>query len=195
MKVVIDPGHGGSDSGAVHKSIYEKNIALDYALMLGHFLRARGIDTALTRVDDRFIAVMDRADSVLPGDILVSCHVNSAASTQANGLSVWYHGEHKASKALAAGVFNAVISTGFLRKYGTGIISDFKRYPPNPAAKKRGGFGVLRESVDRKTGGAVMIELGFIKNDSDRAVITNTTKRNLMARAAAEAIASFIKTR
>lgn len=184
MKVIIDPGHGGTDPGAVYGGTKEEDIALAFALSLGHEMRTLGIDTAFTRTEDRFIPVMSRADTVKTGDVFVSCHVNSCADTKPNGLSVWYHGTSNAGKQLASHVFHAIESLGYLHKYGAGVISDRTRYA--------NGFGVLREATDRKACGAIMIELGFLPNRNDRTVITNSQKRNIIAQATAKAIRDFI---
>jgi N-acetylmuramoyl-L-alanine amidase len=188
MKVLIDPGHGGKDSGAFSAGVAEENIVLEFAAMLGHFLREQGVKTSFTRTDDRFIEVMDRADTISEGDVLISCHVNSAANSSANGVSVWYHGGQADSKDLASSVLTAILSTGFLRKYNAGVIADTTRYP-------KGGFGVLREATERRAAGAVLVELGFICNPSDRRVMTDSRKRNLMAMASAKAITDWITSR
>lgn len=183
-KIVIDAGHGGTDPGAVFDGTKEKELALAFAESLGHELRVLGETTEFTRVGDTFVAVMDRADTVVEGDIFVSVHVNSAENATANGVSVWYHGGSSSGKSLATYVFNGIKALGYLSKYGAGIISDKTRYA--------NGFGVLREATQRKSAGAVLVELGFIKNKADRAAITNSRKRNLMARGAAYAILAFI---
>ena len=152
--------------------------------MLGHELRVLGLETKFTRVDDEFVPVMDRADSVEEGDVFVSCHVNSASNANANGLSVWYHGGIAGSKRLATLILKEMLSLGTLKKYNIGVLPDTNRYT--------GGFGVLREASQRKAKGSALIEMGFIKNTTDRQVITNSRKRNLLAKQAALAIKEFI---
>jgi len=183
--VNIDPGHGGSDPGAVAAGVEEEDITLASAVSLGHELRLLDIGTALTRSDDTFIAVMDRADHVDPGELFVSLHVNSCGDAKPNGVSVWYHGAHVPSKRLAEHIFNAIYSLHWLGRYGAGVISDTTRYA--------NGFGVLREATQRGAAGAVLIELGFIPNEKDRMVISDQRKRNLIAKAIAAAIQDFFK--
>ncbi|HBK84439.1 MAG TPA: N-acetylmuramoyl-L-alanine amidase, partial [Firmicutes bacterium] len=55
MRIVIDPGHGGKDPGAVGNGLKEKDIVLIIALEVGRILRAAGQTVLLTRETDRFI--------------------------------------------------------------------------------------------------------------------------------------------
>ena len=87
MKILIDAGHGGKDSGAVNGAVYEKDIALDIALRLGGLLKGRGHEVLYTRKDDTFVSLNERVRLANSenADIFISVHTNSAVNADANG--------------------------------------------------------------------------------------------------------------
>lgn len=104
--VVIDPGHGGKDFGAVGKITNEKTINLDVALLAGDLISEAhpDIDIVYTRSDDRYISLKERADiaNAAHGDLFISIHVNSVAKsnkkrTTIQGTSVYTLGLHKSA--------------------------------------------------------------------------------------------------
>ena len=90
--VVVDPGHGGSDPGALGVGgLREKDVNLGIARSLATQLRARGFDVVLTRDDDRALTLEDRsaiAESA-GGDVFVSIHANAARRKGARGIEVY----------------------------------------------------------------------------------------------------------
>jgi N-acetylmuramoyl-L-alanine amidase len=91
FRVVIDPGHGGSDTGAIFYNgdypIVEKNVTLMIARQVAAQLRARGIDATLTRRDDRELALGKRTELAnrLQADLFLSIHMNSAPESELKG--------------------------------------------------------------------------------------------------------------
>jgi len=91
-RVVIDPGHGGHDSGAVGKGgTLEKDVSLELSKKLAEILRADGLEVVLTRDDDRFVRLEDRARiaNEARGDLFISIHCNSAASHKLRGIETY----------------------------------------------------------------------------------------------------------
>lgn len=90
--VVVDPGHGGGDPGALGvDGLREKDVNLGIALALATQLRARGFDVFLTREDDRALTLEERsaiAESV-GGDVFVSIHANASRRKAARGIEVY----------------------------------------------------------------------------------------------------------
>ena len=92
--VVIDPGHGGTDPGAVSKDgkTYEKNLTLDIAKRLSDKIKADcpGVKVILTRDKDKTVALNDRAAiaNKVGADLFISIHINSTAKSSPNGYSV-----------------------------------------------------------------------------------------------------------
>ena len=97
--VVIDPGHGGKDSGAVSrdKKYYEKTFVLDISKILADKIRAAypDVKVILTRNDDRYVTLDGRADiaNKAEANLFISIHINSIARTTPNGFSVHVLGQ------------------------------------------------------------------------------------------------------
>ncbi|MFP2925476.1 N-acetylmuramoyl-L-alanine amidase [Pyxidicoccus sp. 3LG] len=91
-RVVIDPGHGGHDTGAIGKGgTREKDVALSVSKKLAEELREKGLEVVLTRDDDRFIRLEDRAKfaNAEHGDLFISVHCNAAASRKLRGVETY----------------------------------------------------------------------------------------------------------
>ena len=80
--VVLDPGHGGHDNGAMSRYGYEKDFALDVALRTRKLLEAQHYKVVMTRSNDVFIPLKQRAAVAnhLPDSIFISIHFNSSSS-------------------------------------------------------------------------------------------------------------------
>ena len=97
--VVIDPGHGGKDSGAVSrdKKNYEKTFVLDISKTLADKIRAAypDVNVILTRSDDRYVTLEGRADiaNKAEANLFISIHINSIGRTSPNGFSVHVLGQ------------------------------------------------------------------------------------------------------
>jgi N-acetylmuramoyl-L-alanine amidase len=91
-RVIIDPGHGGHDTGAIGKEgTREKDVALSVSRKLADALREKGLEVVLTREDDRFIRLEDRAKfaNAEHGDLFISIHCNAAASRKLRGIETY----------------------------------------------------------------------------------------------------------
>lgn len=101
--VVIDPGHGGKDPGAIslNRKHYEKNITLSVALKLGNMIKAAypGVKVVYTRSTDKYVELSQRAEIANrnKADLFISIHVNSAKATQARGTETFVMGAHKSN--------------------------------------------------------------------------------------------------
>lgn len=91
MKVAIDPGHGGRDPGAVANGLKEKDITLDVGKQVAAKLEWFGYCPLMTRDDDEYITLSERADIANKNnaEVFVSIHTNAAANANANGCEVW----------------------------------------------------------------------------------------------------------
>lgn len=92
-RVVIDPGHGGKDSGTVGPSgLLEKDVVLSVALRLRDLLREQlGVDVILTRSDDRFIPLEERTAlaNQKGADLFISIHANASPNRRASGVETY----------------------------------------------------------------------------------------------------------
>ena len=101
--LVIDPGHGGYDSGAVgFSNLYEKTVALEVAKKVKELLAKDDIDVYLTRSKDEFIELYDRAmfANNKGADLFISIHLNSYPDDRTvNGSEIYYFDFSKSSYA------------------------------------------------------------------------------------------------
>ena len=100
--VVIDAGHGGKDPGAIsgNKKIYEKNITLNVALMVGEAIQANHpeVKVLYTRKTDKFVGLNDRAHMAnkANADLFISIHTNAATNRTARGAETFTLGIEEA---------------------------------------------------------------------------------------------------
>ncbi|GGB73065.1 N-acetylmuramoyl-L-alanine amidase [Deinococcus soli (ex Cha et al. 2016)] len=156
-RVVLDPGHGGKDPGAVG-AVIEKQVTLDVALRVRELLSAAGVDVILTRDSDRELHSVKTTDLQLraamgtPGTALfVSIHVNAleaAVALRGYGIETWWNPNHARSSALAA-----LLQTQMVQQTGA-----FDK-----GLKNSQSLGVLRNSRVP----AALVEIGFASHPVD----------------------------
>lgn len=147
--VVIDAGHGGYDSGAAYAGLKEKDLNLKTALRVNDILKSRGINTYMTRSDDTFIPLYDRANIAndLNASLFLSIHHN-AYNTSEKGVETLYYPSEK-SKNFARVIQDSLAnSIGMMDK---GII-------------QRPNLVVLKATKMP----SALAELGYITNSGDR---------------------------
>ena len=90
--VVIDPGHGGQDSGTMKAGLVEKELTLDVAHRVERLLQLRGLATLLTRSDDSYVSLQDRAAAANGQQecVFVSIHFDEAGRSAATGIETYY---------------------------------------------------------------------------------------------------------
>jgi N-acetylmuramoyl-L-alanine amidase len=92
-RIVLDPGHGGTDPGAIGRSgVTEKQLTLQIAQTVGERLRAAGYEVILTRDEDRTVSLQERTDyaNSVDADLFLSIHVNSARNRGLRGFETYY---------------------------------------------------------------------------------------------------------
>lgn len=128
-KIVIDPGHGGSDPGTIGSHTYEKNIALAIALRLGDYIKSSftDVDLTFTRSDDRFVPLDERTKiaNAIKADLFISIHCNANPSKGPYGTETYVLGLHKSEDNLDVAMReNAVIA------YEDDYSSKYEGYDP-----------------------------------------------------------------
>ena len=172
-KVVLDPGHGGTDYGAIREGINEKDITLDITQRVASILKKKGYKTALTRTEDLYIGLQERCDfsEAENPEIFVSIHVNSAVATEPYGIETHYYHEH--SKELAEVIQKHLIK--------------------NIETKDRGILKSKFYVINHTDVPAVLVETGFISNASERAELITDKRKDATAKAIAEGIIEYLK--
>lgn len=173
MRILIDPGHGGKDSGAVGVGgALEKDITLNIAIALRDKLREQGHQVLLTRGKDTFLSPEERRRMInkLMPQVFISIHANASENPRATGVETIYRDENDFE--LAQVVHRYMLMATRLRDRGVKQdIGDLKRR-----------LAVLSVDEDIR---AVLVEIGFITNPEDLKVITDY---QTIASALAEAI-------
>lgn len=104
-KIVIDPGHGGHDTGAISAGLKEKDLVLDIALRLKKLIneKLKGIEVVMTREKDRFVALEERTAiaNAQNADLFISIHANSSELKDASGIETYYLSINATKDALA----------------------------------------------------------------------------------------------
>ena len=150
MLIALDAGHGGSDPGAVYNNRQEKDDNLKLAQAVGKILESRGIDVVYTRNNDIYETPYKKAmDANEAGaDYFVSFHRNSSNTPgSGTGSQVLIYSKGGAKEALAENIQNNLVGLGF---NDLGVVER-----PNLVVLKRTNMP------------AVLVETGFINNESD----------------------------
>lgn len=155
--IVIDPGHGGRDPGAVADGLQEKDVTLRLAQEIQTGLLGYDCGVILTRPADLFLRVGNRAQigNNLGADLFLSIHVNSFTSTAANGYESFTRVGGFGQEKEIQQVFHAEVAPVWTRR---GRID---------RGRKFANFTVLAQS----RGPALLSENGFISNARDRELL------------------------
>jgi len=171
-RVIIDPGHGGKDTGAHRGKVYEKDLNLAVAKQVETMLKAKGIPVTMTRRTDKHVSLAGRAAIAnrYKNAILVSIHFNAHTSSRYHGIESYYYSTE--GSKLAAHIHLRLLSRLKIRNRDT---------------RQSKSFAVLR----RTRGTAVLIECGYISNPAERKRCTTSSYQYNCARAIADGIVSY----
>ena len=165
--IIIDPGHGGLDGGAVGvDNIIEKDINLNLSLTLRDIFLVSGFEVVMTRdtdvsiYDDGVTGTRNQKVSDLhnrlalieqyPNAIVISIHQNKFGQSSSKGTQVFYSPNHAGSERLAE-----ILQAGFIRNL----------QPQNNRQKKQAGKNLYLMTESRCP--AVLVECGFLSNSDE----------------------------
>jgi len=167
--IVIDPGHGGKETGAQAGGTKEKNVNLQLAKDLAAALSRLGARVELTRESDQYVSLSSRPDTAVRcgADFFISLHCNSnLAPNSASGIETYYHMEEPSPKLLAYAIHDGVCKyTGMCDRRAR---SDRKLY--------ESGLAVLRGLSGTQIPG-ILLECGYLNNKADRAKLLDSAYR------------------
>ncbi|MEW6623898.1 MAG: N-acetylmuramoyl-L-alanine amidase [Bacillota bacterium] len=161
IKVIVDPGHGGIDSGTHDgRGVLEKDITLEIGLRMRDFLQAQGIPVIMTRETDDDVSDIDgrgrhrrdlqeRVEIINQGTVAVSIHVNSSYNPKEKGVVVFYAKDNQEGKTLGEKVLQELALIQHLN-------NDF----PVP---RRNLYLLNNAEIPM-----VLVEVGFISNVEDK---------------------------
>ena len=172
MKLVIDPGHGGSDPGAIGPGgTREADINLAVSSRLAALLIRQRHEVVLTRTGDVFLSLATRADlaNSRRADALISIHCNAAVSRAAHGFEVWTSRGQTRADSLAS----SITSFWSVEFPGQRIRADWS----DGDVDKESGFYVIRKTSMP----AVLLELQFISHPQWERWLRERENQNRMA--------------
>ena len=186
IKICIDPGHGGTDSGAVGPTgLTEKEVNLATSLMMRDALEARGASVYMTRTDDSTVSLSARTDyaNSIPVDRFESCHYNSSGTASAN-----YTGVHV--YATSAGDCVASANSKDMAKK-TALRLDAALNIGVVSSNCDGIYGVHGDDFDvlhYTSMPAMLTEASFISNPTEESLLYTDSRRCTVAGAIAKGI-------
>ena len=180
--IVLDPGHGDYDPGSVGPSgTLEKDITLAVALKLGKVLKNKGLNVIYTRKDDTVFSTNINKDLIAranvandnSADLFISIHLNSSEYEDARGTETYYHPASTSGKILAEKVQAELVKA--VKMPDRGI--------------KSNDFLVLRSSIAP----SILVELGYISNAEDEAILNDSAYQDKFATAIAKGIITYLQ--
>jgi N-acetylmuramoyl-L-alanine amidase len=196
--VVLDPGHGGKDAGAIgQRKVYEKKAVLSISNRVKAHLEAKKISVRMTRTGDTY-PTLDQRNAYaakVGADIFVSIHADAAGDSSANGIETFVltaasydssnHYGQPGNKSVQPGnsfdAANAVL--GF--SIQSNLIKIAKR---SDRGLRRARFSVLKKS----TCPAALVECGFLSNPEEEALMIDANYREKVARGISNGIIGYI---
>ena len=217
--IILDPGHGGKDPGAIGKyGTREKNIVLSVALKLKTALEKSGFMVYLTRSSDIFIPLQQRPRfaNAKNGDLFISIHVNSAPkNTKASGIETFYlsskysdpaardvakrenvssfEGKPLSEKELIGLILSDLLLTVNIEdssKFAGFVEKALTRYTKLPVRGVKTAPFIVLKGLKMP---AVLIELGFVSNPIQEKLLKTADFQNKVVRAVTSAVKFFFK--
>lgn len=220
MRIMIDPGHGGKDPGAVRGKYREKAWNLAVAKELYNLLNKADFEVRLTRDDDTFIALSERSkqSNQFKADLFVSIHTNASKNRNAHGFQVYFRSE-KATDKEAAEVaaleneameyeeahynFVDVLLQSLAKNEFVNESSKLAGHVRNAVYKQPGiGIAVNQNNSVRQANfyvlkgvqsPAILVEMGYISHSKDRSRLSNAAVRKNMAKGIYSGIRNYAK--
>ena len=194
--VVLDPGHGGQDSGAMCNGVLEKDLTLDVARRVDRLLEAEGIATLMTRLGDTYVSLADRAafTNRVSDCIFVSIHFNEDNKPLSSGVETYY-----AAHQITAGSFVASWLPFLWRPLSDSPnfeSQNLAQYIQEALVARTGALdrGTRAEQffvIANVTSPAVLIEGGFLTNKEDISKVASEEYREQLAAAVTDGILGY----
>lgn len=198
-RIMIDAGHGGKDGGTTNSKLklMEKTFALDVSKRLGEILGSQGFEVAYTREDDTYLSLAERAvlTNAAEADLFISVHFNAAGRSAVRGVETYtMTPRHQRSTSSLKSdpsdsskepgnefdAWNAVLGFSMHRAL-------LQKLDASDRGLKRARFAVLRLAECP----AVLVEAGYLSNDSEARKIATEDYRAEIAEGLANGITAY----
>lgn len=182
--IVIDPGHGGSDPGAIGKvqGVTDANVGLTVGQKLRDMLEAQGAKVIMTRDTDIRVGLNDRpaVANQAEADLFVSIHANSSTKSAPNGIEIYYYAPSTNANLYAQ---------NYVRKeLATQVSNSMQSATGTKSVVKTANYAVLREN-DRPS---ILVETGYLSNAAEEALLASDSYRQKLASGIFEGIKNYL---
>lgn len=182
--IVIDPGHGGSDPGAIGKvlGVTDADLGLTIGQKLRTLLQAQGATVIMTRDSDIRVGLSDRPamSNKAEADLFISIHGNSAENTSAKGIQVYYYAPDTNANLMAQ---------RFIRnKLATEVSKSLQAATGSTSSVRTANYAVLREN-DRPS---ILVEVGFVSNAEEEALLAEDSYRQKLANGIYQGVLNYL---
>jgi len=190
-KVVIDPGHGGSDPGAVGvNGLYEKTVNNDISYRLKDILLAKGYEVVMTRDVDKTMSLQARVEFArsADADLFVSVHANAHPSSAVRGTMVLYHDASNPNPSYPASPEMKALSPES-KRLAQHVLSSMLEQVPNT------NRGLLQSSAYVVRMGnipSILVETAFLSNAQDAKMLASSSVRDKYAVGIANGILQYL---
>ena len=216
-KIVIDPGHGGHDTGTVGPDgLLEKDLVVDVGRRLGKLLETRlGAEVIYTRKDDTFIPLETRTAiaNQEQADLFVSIHANSSRDPNARGVETYYLNFTSSAEALEVAARENAVSEKSIHELGDLVkkialkekIEESHEFASNVQEALRNGLATKNSGIrDRGVKKApfivliganmpsILAEISFVSNPSDERKLQTPEYRQRIAESLYRGIAKYV---
>ncbi len=186
LKVLIDPGHGGSDNGAAHNNLMEKDITLAVSQKLNDLLLAdHRFIPSMSRHTDEFIGLDERKILAEKShvDVFLSIHVNSSPIATAGGTEIYFENQNPSDE-----------ESLFLANRENSSKSSLPKTSSTETAENKGSVGAVDKAADKATSNLdAPSDLPNILNDMNRS--THMTMSSVLAQKILERFQSRLETK
>jgi len=198
--IIVDAGHGGHDGGARNNGLCEKDLTLDTAKRLERLLRKCGFPVVMTRRDDRFVELFERAKiaNKHPRALFVSIHFNDNTTASGDGVETFYAAQKASFNDdgwSLTGLFKSKPDAppedhglAFAQAVQSSIVSSLRVTDRGTKARQ---FAVVR--LTRCP--AVLVEGGFLNNPTEARRLCEPAYREKLAAAIADGVQAYHRAR
>jgi N-acetylmuramoyl-L-alanine amidase len=168
QRIILDPGHGGKDRGALWGGVHEADLNLKIALEVEKILKQEQLRVTMTRRTDIFVSLEQRAKVAnrYPNSLFISIHFNAFSDTRIRGFETYY-----------AGAAGYQLARSIHRQYANSI-----------KLKNRGLHRRPYSILTHTKHSAALIECGFLSNKTERNLVTKAAFQKQIAQAIAQGI-------
>jgi len=174
--LLLDPGHGGTDGGALAGNLTEKQLTLAIVKKIRSVAASKGLKVVMTRNDDSNVTLKQRGNS--KGDVLLSIHYNTSADQNKSGIEIISGNSSITSRRSV--IKNLTVDLYQYLQLLEGIHTE------NLSREVTGSY-----LLEKSTAPSILLELGYLSNTSDKKFITSPVHQQELAQAIVNSVLAY----